>query len=126
MAICAFAHSPIFLNCGGTWPVEDILERILSIEAEAKAVVSEAQELATMLKEQAEEEAEEMRTKARGEAEARAAALHEEVRQEVEEARERILSRAGQQPRPVEELDHFQEAVDAVVDAILGRREAEA
>jgi vacuolar-type H+-ATPase subunit H len=101
--------------------VDDILEGILSIEAEAKAIVSEARELATMLKEQAQEEAEETRSRARQEATQEAEALHEQMRQEVEEERARILSQAKEEAQRAAEVEHTEQAIDFVVAVITGQ-----
>jgi vacuolar-type H+-ATPase subunit H len=103
--------------------VDEILEGILSIEAEAKAIVSEARELAAMLKEQAEEDAEEMRSQARKEAGREAEALRDKMRQEVEKERARILSQAQEEPQRAAEMDHFEQAVDFVVAVISGQGE---
>jgi len=106
--------------------MDEILERILGIESEARAIVSEAQELATMLKEQAQEEAEQLFVRARERGEQEANALREQVRQEVEKEEARILSQTDQQPQPVEERDRFQEAVAYVVEGVSGQREGDA
>ena len=65
--------------------MEEILRRILSIEAEARAIVSEAQELATMLKEQTKGEVDEILAQAQEKAKREAEALEEKAR-EVERA----------------------------------------
>jgi vacuolar-type H+-ATPase subunit H len=106
--------------------MDEILERILGIESEARAIVSEAQELATMLKEQAQVEAEQRIAHAREEAQQEVAAMREQSQQEVEEKRARILSEIEQPSPPVEEMDHFEEAVHTIVKVVSGRREGEA
>ncbi|MEJ2208136.1 MAG: hypothetical protein P8129_03765 [Anaerolineae bacterium] len=106
--------------------MDDILAGILSIEAEAKAIVSEARELSALLKEQAHHEAEESRTRARAEAESEAQALHERTQKEIEQERARILSQTDGEPQPAAERVHFQEAVDHVVTVISGREEGAA
>ncbi len=103
--------------------MEDILGRVLNIETEAKAVVSEAQGLVLLLQEQAKFEAEEMRARARQDAEKEAAALREQVEREVQEARTRILAQADQQSEHVQKMDHFAQAVAYVVAAVLGQEE---
>jgi vacuolar-type H+-ATPase subunit H len=104
-------------------PVDEILERILGIESEARAVVSEAQELATLLEAQAREEAEARRAHAREQAEQEADALREQVQKEVEKERAEILSEAEGEPQPVETMDHFEDAVDYIVEVVSGQRE---
>jgi vacuolar-type H+-ATPase subunit H len=113
-------------SSGGAKRVDEILERILNIESEARAIVSEAQELATMLKQQAEENARELRAQAREKAEQEARALHRQVEQEVEETRARILARAAEQPEEVQDQDRFAAAVSHIVELISGQREGEA
>jgi vacuolar-type H+-ATPase subunit H len=103
--------------------MDDILAGILSIEAEAKAIVSEARQLSTLLKEQAHHEAQEIRTGARTEAESEAQALHERTQKEIEQERARILSQTDGQPQPAAGMAHFQEAVDHVVAVVSGREE---
>jgi vacuolar-type H+-ATPase subunit H len=115
----------IVAACGGVEPVEDVLGRVLSIEAEAKAVVSEAQGLAVLLKQQATEEAEQIRLRARQEAEKEAEALREQEEREVQEERTRILARADQEPERVQDTEHFEQAVAYVVTAILGLEEGQ-
>jgi vacuolar-type H+-ATPase subunit H len=106
--------------------VDEILERILNIESEARAIVSEAQELATMLKQQAEESASELRAEAREQAEQEAAALRRQVEQEVQAARTRILARVGGEPEVVQNDDRLAAAVSHVVERIVGQAEGEA
>jgi len=103
--------------------MEEILKRILSIEAEAKATVSEAQEVATMLKEQSKREVDRILAQARKEAEREAKALRERIRQEAEEERARILSQADQELRRLEETGNFEKAVSYVVKVICGQGE---
>ena len=105
--------------------MEEILWRILSIEAEAKATVSEAQELAAMLKEQTKREVDKISAQAREEAEREAKAIRERVRQEAEEERERILSQAEENLRRLEEGArlNFAKAVSYVVEVICGQGE---
>ncbi len=105
--------------------MEDILGRVLNIETEAKAIVSEAQGLVLLLKEQAKFEAEQMRIQARHNAEKEAVALREQVEQEVQEARAHILAQADQQSEHVQKMDHFAEAAAYVVAAILGQEEGQ-
>ena len=103
--------------------MEEILRRILSIEAEAKATVSEAQEVATMLKEQIKEEVDKILAQAREEAEREAKAMREKARQEAEKEREHILSQAEESLRGLEEEArlNFGKAVSYVVEAICGQ-----
>jgi vacuolar-type H+-ATPase subunit H len=110
----------------GVEQVEDVLGRVLNIETEAKAIVSEAQELAVLLQQQAEREAEEMRVRARQEAESEADALRERAEQEVQKERARILSDADRRLEGVQDTDHLEEAVAYIVAAILGQEEGHA
>ena len=103
--------------------MEEILRRILSIEAEARAIVSEAQELATMLKEQTKGEVDEILAQAREEAKREAEALQEKARQEAEEERARILAQTQQELQRLEEKDNFASAVSYVVETICGQGE---
>jgi vacuolar-type H+-ATPase subunit H len=104
-------------------PMEETLEHILSIEAEAKTTVSEAQKAATMLKEQSEKEADQTLAQARQEAEKEAEALREKVRQEMEEEKARILSQTAQELRHLEEKANFEKAVNHVVKVLSGQEE---
>jgi vacuolar-type H+-ATPase subunit H len=103
--------------------VDDILANILNIEAEARAIVSEARELATMLEEEARDDAERTVAEARQQAEQEVAEMRAQARQEIEEQRARIRQEADGVPEQAGGTEHFDEAVDYVVDVIAGRRE---
>jgi vacuolar-type H+-ATPase subunit H len=103
--------------------MEETLERILSIEAEAKTTVSEAQKAAARLKEQSKKEADQTLAQARQEAEKEAEALREKVGQEAEEEKARILSQTAQELRHLEEKANFEQAVSHVVKVLSGQEE---
>jgi V/A-type H+-transporting ATPase subunit G/H len=103
--------------------MEETLERILSIEAEAKTTVSEAREAATTLREQSKREADQTLAEARQEAEKEAEALREKVHQEAEEEKERILSQTAQELQHLKEEANFEQAVDYVVKVLSGQEE---
>lgn len=103
--------------------MEKILERILSIEAEAKATVSEAQEIATMLKGQSRTEVDEILAQALQKAAKEAGALQEKVRQETEEEKACILSQTTQGVRDLQVQGNFEKAVRRVVGLICGQEE---
>ncbi len=108
--------------------MQDILVNVLGIEAEAKAMVSEAQVLAMLLQSQAQAEAQELQAQARREAEEEARLLREQSQREIDEEQARILT-AAPAPKPLApespgDLPGFEEAVTYVVDVVAGRRES--
>lgn len=103
--------------------MQDILVDVLGIEAEAKAVVSEAQVLAAMLTSQAQAEAKERQAQSRLEAEAEARKLRDQAQLEIEQEQASIRAQGAEPPKPASELPGFEEAVAYVVDVIAGRRD---
>jgi vacuolar-type H+-ATPase subunit H len=102
----------------------ETLDMVLGIEAQARAIVSEAQEMATMIRQQAKAEQERALAEARENAESEAKELIERAAQEAEEERQRILSQSGRERQELEEKGNFDKAVVYVVNVLSGKGDA--
>lgn len=97
--------------------IRDIINQILEIEQDMKAILVESRELAKQIRENADKEAQTLLDQARKKAEAEARQIVADAQEQIEQMRRRVMAEAEAEAEqlPQKAHSHMDEAVSYVV-----------